>query len=207
MNQNINLYHPIFRRQRKIFSAETMLMMLGLLVLGLVLISTWSQWRYASLQDRIEQLEQQEAQALERLSQLQETLPPREPSPALRRAVEASEQELALKERALSVLDNGEIGRMDGFSEQLAALARQRLEPVWLTRIRIEGDSRHLRLDGRTQRASQVPVYLQRLSEEAVYRGTDFHTMRIDRRELDSGQRVLEFRLSTRPEDGEEDAQ
>lgn len=205
MNQNINLYQPIFRRQKKIFSAETMLTMIALMIAGLVLISVWSQWRYSVLQGRIQQLQEQEDQALERLASLEETLPAQRESPALKRAVETTEAERDLKRRALEVLDDGALGQMDGFSPYLEALGRQRVEPVWLTGIRIDGGGRHLRLAGRTQDASQVPVYLQRLSNEAVYQGTDFRTMEINRTELDTGGTVLEFHLSTRSDDGDND--
>ncbi len=203
MNQNINLYQPIFRRQQKIFSAETMVMMLALLVLGLVLISVWSQWRYSSLQSQLDQLATQESEALERLASLEQALPRREESPALRRAVEAAEQDVALKRRALQVLDNGALGQQAGFSEYLAALGRQRIEPVWLTGIRIQEGGQQLRLQGRTLQADQVPVYMQRLSSEPVYSGTDFRTMVIERVDTPDGGTVLEFRLSTRGEDEE----
>ena len=203
MNQNINLYQPIFRRQQKIFSAETMVMMLALLVLGLVLISVWSQWRYSSLQSQLDQLATQESEALERLASLEQALPRREESPALRRAVEAAEQDVALKQRALQVLDNGALGQQAGFSEHLAALGRQRIEPVWLTGIRIQEGGQQLRLQGRTLQADQVPVYMQRLSSEPVYSGTDFRTMVIERVDTPDGGTVLEFRLSTRGEDEE----
>jgi len=198
MNQNINLYQPIFRRQQKVFSAETMLIMMAILIVGLALITAWGQWRQASLGEQVERLEAEEAQALERLSSLQDTLPAREPSAALRRAVESSEAEREVKRRALSVLENGALGQREGFSEYLLGLGRQRIEPVWLTRIRLDEGGGQIALRGRTQRASQVPVYLQRLSDEPRFAGTDFRTMRIDRAELDDGSSILEFRLSTR---------
>lgn len=206
MNQNINLYQPIFRRQRKIFSAETMLSMMGILIVGLVAIFLFSQWRYGQLEDRVEQLAEQEEQALARLSSLEETLPKRQESPALRRAVEEAERDRELKRRALEVLDDGVLGEQKGFSGYLTALARQRVEPVWLTGIRIGGGGAELDLRGRTQQASQVPVYLQKLSDEAIFSGTDFRRMQIDRTELDTGGSVLEFRLSTRSDDGEDDS-
>ncbi|MDQ2069873.1 PilN domain-containing protein [Natronospira bacteriovora] len=203
MNQNINLYQPIFRRQRKVFSAETMLMMLVLIIAGMTVITFWSQWRYSQLQSQLDQLEAQETQALERLASLERTLPRREESPALRRAVEAAEQDRALKQRALEVLDNGALGQQQGFSEHLEALGRQRIEPVWLTGIRLREGGQQLRLIGRTWEADQVPVYLQRLSRETVFAGTDFRTMVIERVETPDGGSVLEFRLSTRGENEE----
>ncbi|MCP1728098.1 hypothetical protein J2T60_002098 [Natronospira proteinivora] len=205
MNQNINLYQPIFRRQRKVFSAETMLMMLGLLILGLALMTVWSQWRYAQMAERVDHLQNQETEALARLSSLEETLPPREESPALRRAVQDSEAERAVKEQALNVLRNGELGQQQGFSRYLEALGRQRIDPVWLTHISLEEGGQHISLRGRTRQAEQMPIYLQRLSDEPSYAGTDFRTLRMDRAELSEGGSVLEFRLSTRPdEDGED---
>lgn len=205
MNQNINLYQPIFRRQRKIFSADTMLVMMAVLLGGLVLITLFGHWRQGQLADQVAQLQSQEDQALERLTSLQETLPPRRESPALQRAVTEAEREVELKHRALEVLDEGMLGQQHGFSSHLLALSRQRVEPVWLTGIHISQGGAQLDLHGRTQQASQVPVYLQRLSDESVFAGTDFRRMRIQRTELDNGGEVLEFHLSTRQaEDGEQ---
>lgn len=206
MNQNINLYQPIFRRQRKIFSADTMLVMMAVLLAGLVLITLFGHWRQAQLDDRVAQLESQEEQALERLTSLEETLPPRRESPALQRAVAEAEREVELKRRALEVLDQGMLGQQTGFSTHLLALSRQRVEPVWLTGIHIDKGGAKLDLHGRTQRASQVPVYLQRLSDETVFAGTDFRRMRIQRTELENGGEVLEFHLSTEAETEDEES-
>jgi hypothetical protein len=203
VNQNINLYQPIFRRERKVFSADTMLIMLGLLLLGLALIHLWSAWQHGQLQDQVERLQAQEREAMERLQALDRTLPARRESPALRRAVEAAERERDLKRRALIVLDTGRLGDQRGFSSHLEALARQRIEPVWLTRIRIADGGHRLTLEGLTHEAPQVPVYLQRLSNEAVYQGTDFRTMRLDRAEDERGRPAMSFRLSTEAERAE----
>lgn len=204
MNQNINLFQPIFRRQQKVFSADTMVVMMAVLIAGLVLITLFGHWRQAALEQQVSELQSQEEQALARLTSLEETLPPRRESPALQRAVAEAEREVELKQRALEVLDQGMLGQQTGFSTHLLALARQRVEPVWLTGIHIRQGGAQLDLHGRTQQASQVPVYLQQLSDEPVFAGTDFRRMRIQRTELENGGEVLEFHLSTEAEDEEQ---
>jgi hypothetical protein len=197
VRQNINLYQPIFRRERKVFSAGTMVMMLGLLVLGLAALQAWGNWRHAQLQEQVAQLQAQEREAISGLRNLDGLWPGRGVSPARRGAVDAAEVERDLKRRALQVLDAGRLGDQEGFAGHLEALARQRVEPVWLTRIRIAEGGRRLTLEGLTHDAPQVPVYLQRLAEEPAYRGTEYRTMRLDRAEDERGRPAMSFHLST----------
>ena len=49
MNQQINLYHPIFRRQEKKFSARAMLQASGLLLAGTVIMYAFPSWQGGAL--------------------------------------------------------------------------------------------------------------------------------------------------------------
>lgn len=204
MNQNINLYQPMFRRERKLFSAHTMAIGIAILVAGLFLIQLSSQLGYNRLENRLTELQQEEQRALQRLESMQEELPSPTASPALQRRVERTEQERDLRRRALEVLDTGAVGRTDGFSEYLAGIARQRIDPVWLNRIHLSEGGRHIHFQGRTLDADRVPGWVRRLAEEAAFEGVSFRHMRIEQDPEAAEQGALAFRLSTRPREDEQ---
>lgn len=198
MNQQINLYHPIFRKQKKIFSARTMGVMLLAVLVGLAMIQVFVVWQAQQLEDRLAELRQQEEETRNRLTRLEDTLPPNDPSTALRERVRRTETALDTKRRAVRLLEQREFGNTSGFSPYLAGLARRDLEGIWFTRIRIDDGGKTLELDGVTRAATHVPALLQNLRQEEAFRGREFR--RMEMRQPEEGPH-LEFHLSTVPED------
>ena len=70
MTQQINLYQPIFRKQRKVFSAVTIAQAAGLFVVGLLLIYGYGRWQVAALGADIAALELQRNAAMLQLQVL-----------------------------------------------------------------------------------------------------------------------------------------
>ncbi len=202
MNQNINLYQPMFRRQEKLFSAQTMMIGLGILLVGMGLIQMWSAHGLSRLEQRLADLQAEETEALARLEAIEEQFPAPVPSPALERRVAQAERERDTKQRALEVLDTGDLGNLDGFSRHVAGLARQRIEPVWLTRVRLDEGGNHMRLEGHALEADRVPVWVQELAEEEVFTDLEFRRLRMEQDVDARGRPVLKFRLNTRRENG-----
>lgn len=88
MRQQVNLYQPIFRKQRIIFSAQTMLLSgLGFLVL-LAAYALLIDWRVAALEAELQRQNQAEQRAVSHIARIRETLPPNEPSSELVARVE-----------------------------------------------------------------------------------------------------------------------
>ena len=58
--QQVNLYQPIFRRQRQIFSAVTMLQSTAAVVIALMTIYFYGLWQVGLLEDQALQLEGRE---------------------------------------------------------------------------------------------------------------------------------------------------
>lgn len=203
MNQQINLYHPIFRKQKKIFSARTMGAMTLAVVAGLLVLQAFVAWQANRLEERLADLRQQEEKARDRLTRLEKTLPPNEPSPALRERVRRTEAALETKQRAARLLEQREFGNTAGFSPYLAGLARRDLEGIWFTRIRIDDGGETLEFDGVTRAATHVPALLQNLRQESAFRGREFRRMEM---RLPEKGGHLEFHLSTAAgENGTED--
>jgi Tfp pilus assembly protein PilN len=80
------------------------------------------------------------------------------------------------------------------FSATLVALARQRIDDLWLTRIELNASGQGLTLEGLTPRSQAVPQYLQRLREEASFRGRTFNLFHLSD-ENKEGSPVMSFVL------------
>jgi cell division protein FtsB len=180
MYQQINLYQPIFRKQRQIFSAKTMLQALGLVSVALLAIYGYGSFRVGNLEAEVVQLEGRERALTTQLARI-------DPSMGSARRAEL-EAELARlnatlleQQRLIEVLRDHPLGRTEGFSGYLAALGRQRMAELWLTAIAINGATSAIELSGRTLTAELVPVYMQRLGRETVLTGQRFDQFEIER--------------------------
>jgi len=83
--------------------------------------------------------------------------------------------------QALQAMDKGVLGRTEGYSGVLRALAGLSGDGVWLTRIRFSDETGEASIAGRAIRPELVPLYLERLRREERLRGQDFSTLEITR--------------------------
>ena len=200
MRQEVNLYQPIFRKQRKVFSAVAIFQVAGLVLAGLVTIYLWGQWQGRMLEEEVVRMEERRDNSQQRLQQIQREMPARTPSPALEREQERLETRLQQRRRVAEFLAEGEMGVATGFSGHFAGLARQRQDGMWLNSLRLYGGGRQMDLTGVALAERLVPQYVQKLSEEEVFAGTEFRRVEL-RRSEDAPQQIL-FELRSRvPED------
>lgn len=181
MSQQINLYSPIFRKQSKVFSAATMAqgVLLIVVVIG-VLVYTMS-LQGSLLEIRAGDSGRQLKAELERLKVYGVRESPAERAKALAERRKTLEASLAAHAQALQAFESGTLGRTEGHSDLLRALARLSMEGVWLTRIQLAEGSGELSLTGRATRAELVPAYLERLRSEEALRGHTFSQLELTR--------------------------
>lgn len=179
MKQQINLYQPIFRKQRIVFSAQTILWLSLGFIAVLLLWSFLIDQRVARLESEHDRQIEAEQRAIDRLTQLRETMPPSEPSPELEQQVERLEQRRANLTETLEALDRRQPAAEVELGARLDALARRTPEGLWWTRLELGNNGRRLSLEGRALSAQLVPTYLERLSEEPLFSGLGFRTVRV----------------------------
>ena len=194
MYQQINLYQPIFRKQRQIFSAVAMAQALAVVTLALLAIFAYGLLRVRGLEAAVVQLEGRERALTTQLARI-------DPASSRSRRDEV-EQELARlnatlldQQRLIEVLRERPLGNGTGFSGYLAALGRQRTPELWLTALAINGGTGAIELACRSLTPKLVPEYMQRLGREAVLAGQQFDRFEIERDE-ETGQAV--FRATSR---------
>jgi hypothetical protein len=202
MKQQINLYQPMFRRQKKVFSAVAMCQVAGIAVAGLLVVYGFGVWQLNRMQAEQTRVANQLAAAQQRLDSFAAAYPARIKSEALERELAALVLELNARQTIDRVLSTGAFGNTSGFSARLSALARQHVQGTWLTRVAIGNGGASVDLSGRALAPEFIPAYVQRLSNEAVFAGQGFHALAIER--LPEAPRVVGFELKTAGEIADE---
>jgi hypothetical protein len=186
MHQQINLYQPIFREERKLFSLKTVVWSLGIVAISLLLMWGVGARNVGGLAEAVAQFKQQLA-AQERMAQAAGLMIDAQGNPADAQArVRTLSAQLAERTHALNLLRSGAAGQPKGFAPRMQALARQHTEGVWLDQLFFSSGphsgSGGMMLRGRSLQPELVPRYLQTLTGEPELSGARFDQVTIDRR-------------------------
>lgn len=176
MSQQINLYNPLLLKQQKLFSFSTMTQALGLILLGSLLFFAYAWYTTSSLQKQNEEAKRLHASSLARLQQLSAATDKRPASKMLQEEVARMEAQLNARQSVVALLERGELGNKQGFSEYFRALSRQTTDGVWLTSFGVTGAG-EVAISGRTLKPELVPVFINRLKRETVMAGKTFATL------------------------------
>jgi hypothetical protein len=194
MYQQINLYQPIFRKQRQIFSGATMLQALGIVAAALLVIHGYGLAKVGRLEADVVQLEGRERALTTQIARIDPAL-----SANRRAELEAELRRLNAtlvdQQRLIDVLRDRPLGATTGFSGYLAALSRQRTPELWLTELAVNGGTGAIELAGRSLRPEIVPEYMRRLGTEGALAGQRFDRFEIERDD-DTGEST--FRATSR---------
>ena len=180
MSQQINLFNPIFLKQKKVFAARPMAEALGVLAAGALALVLYAQHSVAALQDELVLSSKQLAQRQARLASAGADFAPRRKSAELAQQVATAEQALVSLRKVSAVLGRGEIGNTGGYAEYFRALARQNVAGLWLTGVSIVGAGNEIGVQGRSLQAALVPAYIGRLGREPVLHGKSFARLNIE---------------------------
>jgi hypothetical protein len=208
MSQQINLFNPLFLKQKKYFSAKTMLQGMSIIAIAMLVF-------YGILLFQSSRLEQQRIETVALREQVQQQMlqggGARGRSKLLEDEISRVESIIKAQQDVLNILDGGASGNSEGYSKFLAALARQRTSGLWLTGVTVNGVGDELSIRGRVLHADLVPQYIRQLNREAVMRGHAVAELSLRRVEEPSAaatksdssvsaslpQRYIEFALST----------
>lgn len=190
MSQQINLFNPIFLKQKKILTATHMAQALGAVALLLVGLAIFLNYRSAALQ-----VEANAGKALvdasqARLVKANADFAPRQKSKQLEAEVAQLQAQLQSLQEVEAVLKRGEIGNTEGYAEYFRAFARQNVQGLWLTGVNIVGAGQDIGLQGRAMQAALIPVYIGRLKDEKSMRGKTFGALQITQPSAQDGATV-----------------
>jgi len=172
MLQQVNLYQPVFRREDKIFSSRTLLVIWGLVLLLLGTVYIFQTLKLLSAERQATQVHGQYAALDQQLAKLQAQSDPTERD-ALERQIDQLEQTRDNLLTLLDTLQGPELTGRQHFSQVLEGLAQIRLPGLWLTGIDIDGTG-NMRLSGRASDERLVPRYLAKLTASPTLSGQSF---------------------------------
>ncbi len=200
MSQQINLFNPVFLKQKKYFSVITMLQALGLVVLGSLLFYGYALYQVAQLSKQSDEMGKRYAAEQARLTKFNSEFSPQRAGQLLEEEQKRLEAQVAAQEKLLDMLKSGAIGNTEGYSEYMRAFARQSIKGLWLTGFDIVGDGAQMSLSGAVINPQLVPSYIQRLSKEKIMRGKTFATLKMQQPKKDGERtvpRYVEFDLGS----------
>jgi hypothetical protein len=183
MSQQINLFDPSLRPRHAFLTASRLALLLG----GLVLLTLAY---YAVLDQRAQREQEALSRADERLKQVQAKAAAlglttsRTKSQEIEASIAKAEAELATRQALLDRLKGGDLGNPRGFSDFMAALARQRTEGIWITGLAVGEGGADFQIQGGVTRPELLTEYIRRLSREDVMKGKPIDDLRIERKEL-----------------------
>jgi hypothetical protein len=181
VSQQINLFNPIFLKQKRIFTALPMVQALGVILAGALLLT----WYASSSVDDLEQSASDGKAVLakreQQLSKANTQFKPRAKDARLEAELADAEAELTALNNVATVLQGGALGNTAGYAEYFRAFSRQSVSGLWLTGVSITGAGTDIGLQGRAMHATLIPNYISRLTGENILRGKTFASLEIGR--------------------------
>ena len=187
MSQQINLFNPIFLKQKKHFSALTMAQGLAVIFLGSLAVTFIARFELTALSSEAENTSKQLASTKAQLAKVSAEYAPRQKNKLLEEEVQKAEEALKSQRQVVDMMQRGGIGNSKGYSEYFRAFSRQIVSGIWLTGFRIIDDGTEIELRGRTLRPELVPVYINRLKQEPALRGKSFAALEMTVPEIGTG--------------------
>ena len=201
MSQQINLFNPIFMKQKKYFSAIAMLQALGLIIVGSALFYAYAVYQVKQLSHQSDETSSRFVREQTRLTRYMSEYSPRKSLQQLQAQVRSLRAQVAEQQGVIETLKSGAIGNTTGYSQYLRAFARQVVPGLWLTGFNIEGDGAQISLHGGVLKPSLVPAYVRRLNREKIMQGKSFAALRMKRPDNKQGKpaaaRYIEFELQS----------
>lgn len=197
MSQQINLFNPVFLKQKKYFSVIAMLQALALITVGSAIFYGYAVYQVQQLARQSDESAKRYTAEQAKLARYTAEYSPEKSGTLLAEELKNAEAQLAMQQRILQTLKDGVIGNTTGYAEYMRAFSRQVVSGLWLTGFHITGDAAQMSMSGAVLRPELVPVYVRRLNQEEIMRGKSFASLQMQQPKTESGKaaRYVEFTL------------
>jgi hypothetical protein len=183
MSQQINLFNPVFLKQKKMFSAVKMLDAMAVLLVGVFVFYAYASIESLNLDRQSVETGRQYEQAKLRLVQTSARYAPKKADASLEAEVNALQAQLGARKAALNSLGAGALAHDASYAEYMRALARQSLAGLWLTGFKVAKGGAELEISGRALQPELVPSYIRRLGREPALQGRAFESITMTQRQ------------------------
>ncbi len=184
MSQQINLFNPVFLKQKKIFSAVNMLDALAVLIVGVAAFYAYASIETLALDRQAVETSRQYNLSKVRLAQAAATYAPKKADATLEAEVNNLQAQSSARKATLENLGVGVAAEDTSYAEYMRALARQSLAGLWLTGFRVAKGGAEIEINGGALRPDLVPSYIHRLDQERALQGRAFDSLSMTQREV-----------------------
>lgn len=178
--QHLNLYTQLDRATEPPFSARQQVTIVGLAIVLMLIVFVVSVVDKNSAANELQRLQAEQELIDQSVQELQNQKTRLEKNEALDKKIATLENEINFRYQLLESIGTGDKSAKGGFSTHLQSLARQHVDGMWFTEIRLLEGGNELALSGQTRRPEFVPRYLQKLSSEAAFTGHQFRVLRLN---------------------------
>lgn len=183
MSQQINLFNPIFLKQKKTFSAVNMLDALALLLVGVAAFYAYASIETLNLDRQTVETSRQYNHARSRLAEASARYAPKKIDANLAAEVNNLQTQLNARKATLDSLGIGMLAQGASYAEYMRALARQSVGGLWLTGFTVGRGGAEIAITGRALQPELVPSYIRRLNQERAMQGRAFDSLSMTQRE------------------------
>lgn len=183
MDQQINLFQPMFRKERKLLSFAALLQLGAIAVVSLLAIYAFAWMQIVSLEDDLNSLANQHTVHIAQLERVSRELSQRNAEDTVPSEIKRLEAEIEAERYILSVLSSDLQQQSEGFSSYLEGFSRQIVRGMWLTGFKVINNGSSMLISGGALSPDLLPQFIQQLSNEPVLVGTQFNSLQILREE------------------------
>lgn len=174
MSQQINLANPLLLKRRYVFGLREMAIGVGCVLAGALAWAGVLHYQASGLEDEAIRQEALQADAQRALDTLTAAAQ-RGVNPQLTAQIQTTQRNVAQREALLNSVSSMMESTSTGFAQPMRALALSDSEGVWLNAFTLKPG--YLELKGSTLDAALLTQYIDRLSRQAPFSGTQFSGM------------------------------
>lgn len=171
--QQVNLYLPEFRPKTDLLSAERAAIVLGFLFVVLVIMHVVRAREMVAAEQLAVDAEAQQV-ALKAEADVLKKAPKPAKDPKLEQEVERLREAIRNREGVAGVIASRSLGNDTGFSRHLLALGQHKVEGVALQEFGLDSGGAFVRLEGLSQKAELVPLYVSQLQNDESFKNAKF---------------------------------
>ncbi len=183
MSQQINLFNPIFLKQKKTFSALNMVEALGLLLIGVIVFYGFASYEATGLARQADETARQFRQSKLQLAEVSVRYAPKKADASLEADVANLQADVNARQALVSSLGVGALTNDTSYAEYMRALARQSVGGLWLTGFKVGNGGAQMEIIGRALQPELVPAYIHRLNQERTMQGRAFDSLIMEQRQ------------------------
>ncbi|MCH6566590.1 MAG: PilN domain-containing protein [Proteobacteria bacterium] len=193
ITQQVNLYQDRFHEKKLLFSAQQILSVLVIILLGGAYGTYLIQSNLNIAKRDNYSIKQSQNKITNELNAANAELAMLLADRRMDLEITGLSREVGARKKVLAFVSANQFGSGQGFSSYLLALSNLHVENVWLNEISLADN--YLKIRGSALSADLVPLYFGRFSQESVFRGNRFNIFQLERNEATDWK--VDFEIAT----------